>query len=61
VDLGIDSISLNPDAVHKTTLDMLKMETKETPKAAAVREVSPNHHPRRDQAVDTLGWLQSTP
>jgi hypothetical protein len=35
VDLGIDSISLNPDAFHKTTLDMLKMETKETPKAAA--------------------------
>jgi pyruvate,water dikinase len=35
VDLGIDSISLNPDAVLKTTLDILKVETEEAPKAAA--------------------------
>jgi len=32
---GIDSISLNPDAVLKTTLAMLKMETEAAPKAAA--------------------------
>jgi len=32
---GIDSISLNPDAVLKTTLAILKMETEPTPKAAA--------------------------
>jgi pyruvate,water dikinase len=32
---GIDSISLNPDAVLKTTLAMLKMETEPAPKAAA--------------------------
>jgi pyruvate,water dikinase len=32
---GIDSISLNPDAVLKTTLAILKMETEPAPKAAA--------------------------
>jgi pyruvate, water dikinase len=35
VEQGIDSISLNPDAVLKTTLAMLKMESDEAPKAAA--------------------------
>ena len=35
VQQGIDSISLNPDAVLKTTLAMLKMESDEPPKAAA--------------------------
>ena len=35
VALGIDSISLNPDAVLKTTLAILKMETEPAPKAAA--------------------------
>jgi len=35
VQQGIDSISLNPDAVLKTTLVMLKMESDAAPKAAA--------------------------
>ena len=35
VEQGIDSISLNPDAVLKTTLAILKMESDEAPKAAA--------------------------
>ena len=35
VQQGIDSISLNPDAVLKTTLAMLRMESDEAPKAAA--------------------------
>ena len=35
VEQGIDSISLNPDAVLKTTLDILKVETEEAPRAAA--------------------------
>jgi pyruvate,water dikinase len=35
VEQGIDSISLNPDAVLKTTLAMLKMESDAAPKAVA--------------------------
>lgn len=36
VELGIDSISLNPDAVLKTTLRILEMETTQiVPHAAA--------------------------
>jgi pyruvate,water dikinase len=35
VDLGIDSISLNPDAVLKTTVAILKMESQEVPNAVA--------------------------
>ena len=36
VELGIDSISLNPDAVLKTTLKILEMETAQAaPRASA--------------------------
>jgi pyruvate,water dikinase len=34
VELGIDSISLNPDAVLKTTLKILEMEAAAAPRAA---------------------------
>jgi pyruvate,water dikinase len=34
VELGIDSISLNPDAVLKTTLKILEMEAAAVPRAA---------------------------
>jgi pyruvate,water dikinase len=34
VELGIDSISLNPDAVLKTTLKIIEMESAGTPRGA---------------------------
>jgi pyruvate,water dikinase len=34
VEQGIDSLSLNPDAVLKTTLAILEMESGEAPKTA---------------------------